>query len=72
MPIIVQLGQCGNQIGVEVSKQLFAEGDRSIFFTQSRNGQNLARTVLVDMEPKVLAQVVNQKDFKFDPGNVIR
>ena len=68
----VQGGQCGNQIGAEVSKQLFAEGDRDIFFTQSRNGQNLARTVLVDMEPKVLAQIVNQKEFKYDPGNVIR
>ena len=72
MPILVQLGQCGNQIGTQLSRQLFDEGDRSIFFTQTQNGSNQARTVLVDMEPKVLSQVVNQKNFKYDPNNVIR
>lgn len=71
MPILVQLGQCGNQIGSALCQQLHEEGDRTVFFTRSKNHDLIARAILVDMEPKVLSQVVNQRCFKYDPSNVI-
>ena len=71
MPILVQLGQCGNQIGSALCRQLYDEGDRTTFFHRSPSGQDMARAILVDMEPKVLSQVVNQRHFKYDPSNVI-
>mmetsp|Transcript_6826 Transcript_6826/g.10699 ORF Transcript_6826/g.10699 Transcript_6826/m.10699 type:complete len:443 (+) Transcript_6826:226-1554(+) len=64
--VTVQLGQCGNQVGCELFDALAAHqiknntSDVSAFFrTQSshRDGQKwVARSVLVDMEPRVVHQ----------------
>ena len=72
MPILVQLGQCGNQIGAELTHQLFESGDRSQFFTEKRSGSYQVRSVLVDMEPKVLTEIVNKKqNYEYAKNNVI-
>jgi len=64
MPVIIQLGQCGNQIGYELTDQLWNEGMRDSFFVQKPNGKYYARSVLVDMEPKVINQIVTQSSGK--------
>ncbi|KAG8345920.1 zeta tubulin [Trypanosoma vivax] len=55
--VVVQVGQCGNQLGDELWRQLSIATDkgavRSPFFTRDR----LARCVLVDSEPKVVQAV---------------
>ena len=73
MPVIVQLGQCGNQIGSELTKQIWDHGDRDSFFTERQNGSFNPRSVLVDMEPKVLTEIINSpsRDFKYPKQNVI-
>ena len=72
MPILVQLGQCGNQIGAELTQQLFESGDRSQFFTEKRSGAYQVRSVLVDMEPKVLTEIVNKKkNYEYAQNNII-
>jgi len=72
MPILVQLGQCGNQIGAELTHQLFESGDRSQFFTEKRSGSYQVRSVLVDMEPKVLTEIVNKKqNYEYAKNNII-
>ena len=60
MPVIVQLGQCGNQIGFDLTDKLWQEGYRDGFFVQKQNGKSYARSVLVDMEPKVIDGIVNK------------
>ena len=72
MPILVQLGQCGNQIGAELTHQLYESGDRSLFFTEKKSGNYTARSVLVDMEPKVLTEIVNKKqNYDYAKNNII-
>ena len=60
MPVIVQLGQCGNQIGFDLADRLWQEGYRDGFFVEKSNGKTYARSVLVDMEPKVIDGIVNR------------
>lgn len=64
MPVIVQLGQCGNQIGFELVDRLWSEGMRDSFFVQKSNGKSYARSVLVDMEPKVINEIVEKSGGK--------
>ena len=72
MPILVQLGQCGNQIGAELTNQLFESGDRSQFFTETKSGNHQVRSILVDMEPKVLTEIVNKKqNYNYNKNNII-
>ncbi|XP_061923290.1 tubulin delta chain isoform X1 [Entelurus aequoreus] len=65
--VTVQLGQCGNQIGLELFDNIFNDcqaGHRTTFstaswerfFHQSQHGDFVARAVLIDMEPKVIRQ----------------
>jgi tubulin delta len=60
MPVVVQLGQCGNQIGFDLTDALFNEGMRDAFFVEKPNGKTYARSVLVDMEPKVINEIVQK------------
>ncbi|TBU14595.1 gamma-tubulin [Ordospora colligata] len=71
--ITLQVGQCGNQIGAEFWKMLCNEhgispcgilqdfrdlGDRKdVFFYEADDNVFVPRSVLVDLEPRVLAQV---------------
>ncbi|XP_072317212.1 tubulin delta chain [Eucyclogobius newberryi] len=65
--VTVQLGQCGNQVGLELFDVISndaRDGQRSTyraasherFFHQTSNGELEARAVLIDMEPKVINQ----------------
>ncbi|XP_051934481.1 tubulin delta chain [Hippocampus zosterae] len=65
--LTVQLGQCGNQVGLELFDTLYNDaqaGQRKTyatascgrFFHQTEHGEHVARAVLIDMEPKVIKQ----------------
>lgn len=79
--VTLQLGQCGNQLGVELfnvlgSDLLSARTNASDFcFREMRDGHFTPRCLLVDMEPKVVDACVQksrlQSCWAYDPANVI-
>ncbi|KAI5098763.1 tubulin delta chain [Silurus meridionalis] len=67
--VTVQLGQCGNQIGPEVLSTVYEDSTGAHartykecsyerFFREDAEGALVARAVLIDMEPKVIAQTI--------------
>lgn len=70
--VVVQLGQCGNQLGVELfdvlSCDCLLEPQRSSYWTASRErffhltqtGELVSRAVMIDMEPKVISQSLSR------------
>ncbi|XP_055022637.1 tubulin delta chain isoform X2 [Boleophthalmus pectinirostris] len=63
--VTVQLGQCGNQVGLELfdvisndareaQKRTYCSASHERFFHTNTNGDLEARAVLIDMEPKVI------------------
>ncbi|RHY89273.1 hypothetical protein DYB37_004045 [Aphanomyces astaci] len=71
--VTLQLGQCGNQLGLSFFDKLahelehFSAEDRECFFrsddaktiaSHESNGAATARAVLIDMEPKVILLLV--------------
>ncbi|KAJ0022245.1 hypothetical protein NQD34_009735 [Periophthalmus magnuspinnatus] len=63
--VTVQLGQCGNQVGLELfdvisndareaQRRTYGSACYDRFFHQTTNGELEARAVLIDMEPKVI------------------
>ncbi|XP_037123725.1 tubulin delta chain isoform X2 [Syngnathus acus] len=65
--VTVQLGQCGNQVGLELfdtlyndvqacQKKAYAAASFERFFYQTEDADLIARAVLIDMEPKVINQ----------------
>ncbi|CAL1571918.1 unnamed protein product [Knipowitschia caucasica] len=63
--VTVQLGQCGNQVGLELfdvicndareaHKKSYCSASHERFFYQTARGELEARAVLIDMEPKVI------------------
>ncbi|KAK7882891.1 hypothetical protein WMY93_029065 [Mugilogobius chulae] len=64
--VTVQLGQCGNQVGLELfdvisndageggHRKTYSTASHERFFHQTTNGEFEARAVLIDMEPKVI------------------
>ncbi|XP_051966209.1 tubulin delta chain [Xyrauchen texanus] len=67
--ITLQLGQCGNQIGHELftvinddsngpNRKKYKQCSEERFFYESSTGDLVARSVLVDMEPKVISQAI--------------
>lgn len=68
--VVVQLGQCGNQLGWSLLDKLYEElyggqydaASRSMFFQEVQGGDGkqetrVARAVLIDLEPKVVKSV---------------
>ncbi|XP_069740690.1 tubulin delta chain isoform X2 [Narcine bancroftii] len=66
--VVVQLGQCGNQVGQQLFEVVSTDGQngwseskhywnisRERFFNSDTDGIPVARAVLVDMEPKVIS-----------------
>lgn len=86
--IMLQLGQCGNQIGFEFWKKLCrehgisAEGllqehttegiDRKdVFFYQADDEHYIPRSVLLDLEPRVINTIMNSEYAKlYNPENI--
>ncbi|KAA0701884.1 Tubulin delta chain [Triplophysa tibetana] len=69
--VSLQVGQCGNQIGHELfnaisgdcngpNRKTYSECSNERFFHESPTGELVARSVLVDMEPKVVAQTISK------------
>ncbi|XP_073674334.1 tubulin delta chain [Garra rufa] len=67
--VSLQLGQCGNQIGQELfsvisddsnapNRKKYKQCSDERFFYETSTGELVARSVLVDMEPKVISQAV--------------
>ena len=67
--VTLQVGQCGNQLGQVFFDTLHGEiganfGDNlagSTFFKQDSNGRHIARSLLIDMEPKVVSSCLMQR-----------
>ena len=60
--LIVQVGQCGNQIGLELIKQIHKQNsDNNVFFTTDQTGRKLVNAVLIDMEQKVVSNCLTGK-----------
>ncbi|CAG5128652.1 unnamed protein product [Candidula unifasciata] len=86
--ITLQLGQCGNQIGMEFWKQLCAEHGispegileeyategtdrKDVFFYQADDEHYIPRSVLLDLEPRVINSIMNSPYSKlYNPENV--
>ncbi|XP_072101023.1 tubulin delta chain isoform X1 [Mobula birostris] len=71
--VVVQLGQCGNQVGKQLFEVVSTDGRRGSneskyyssvsqerFFSSSTDGVQVARAVLVDMEPKVISHTMSK------------
>ncbi|XP_059138536.1 tubulin gamma-1 chain [Physella acuta] len=86
--ITLQLGQCGNQIGMEFWKQLCAEHGispegileefategtdrKDVFFYQADDEHYIPRSVLLDLEPRVINTIMNSPYANlYNPENV--
>ena len=64
---LIQIGQCGNQVGQAFYHTMFSEGQKaspahqallSQFFSEGYK----AKAMLVDMEPKVVARCLQRRD----------
>lgn len=79
--ITLQIGQCGNQLGLDLYSLLareLSEGSRNadVFFRQGGPDQRVARTLLLDMEPKVVQAcmrkaAVKKSNWGYDSRNVV-
>lgn len=85
---MLQLGQCGNQIGFEFWKKLCAEHGispegileehategtdrKDVFFYQADDEHYIPRSVLLDLEPRVINNIMNSEYKKlYNPENV--
>merc|ERR1739848_385642 len=86
--IMLQLGQCGNQIGFEFWKKLCKEHGispqgvleehategldrKDVFFYQADDEHYIPRSVLMDLEPRVINNIMNSEYKKlYNPENV--
>ena len=85
--ITLQVGQCGNQIGMEFWRRLCLEhgisregiledfavhgGDRKdVFFYQADDSQYIPRSLLIDLEPRVLSHVQQELPRLFNQENI--
>jgi tubulin gamma len=86
--IMLQLGQCGNQIGFEFWKKLCREHGispegllmehategidrKDVFFYQADDEHYIPRSVLLDLEPRVINTIMNSEYKKlYNPENV--
>jgi len=86
--IMLQLGQCGNQIGFEFWKKLCKEHGispegilqehategidrKDVFFYQADDEHYIPRSVLLDLEPRVINTIMNSEYRKlYNPENV--
>lgn len=80
--ITCQIGQCGNQLGKSLYSKLLSEATSSqssedhmtqtinTYFTISKNGDLVPNSLMIDMEPKVIEQVLASKGdlFSYDRG----
>ena len=86
--IMLQLGQCGNQIGFEFWKKLCKEHGispegtleehategldrKDVFFYQADDEHYVPRSVLLDLEPRVVNNIMSSEYKKlYNPENV--
>ena len=86
--IMLQLGQCGNQIGFEFWKKLCKEHGisqegvleehanegldrKDVFFYQADDEHYIPRSVLMDLEPRVINNIMNSGYRKlYNPENI--
>jgi len=86
--VMLQLGQCGNQIGFEFWKKLCREHGisnegilqehategidrKDVFFYQADDEHYIPRSVLLDLEPRVINSIMNSEYRKlYNPENV--
>jgi len=70
--VVIQLGQCGNQLGEQIFDDLFHSAAFNFFSPERKNP--MARSVLVDMEPKVVQSVLHREQNRawvYDPQSSV-
>ena len=76
MSLIVQIGQCGNQLGSRIIDDLYnqckdwksdtTEFSANAFFTRSKDNQAVPHVISIDMEPKVIeAMMTVKRDYSY-------
>ena len=70
--LLVQLGQCGNQIGIQLWDYLRANHRYETDYLWKEPDQN-AHAILVDTEPKVLKRIIDNKKMypHFEADNIL-
>ena len=80
---MIQVGQCGNQVGNAFFTSLFnelstsspahqASGLNTFFHSTSTSTTSTANSLLIDMEPKVVETLINEdKAFTYNPNYAI-
>ena len=70
--LVIQIGQCGNQVGMKLWDQLKTSHYSNTDF-MFRNGETVSHSILIDTEPKVLKDIKTERltYSHFDPKNVI-
>lgn len=70
--LLIQIGQCGNQVGMKLWDQLTENHTQATDFL-FRDGENISHSILIDTEPKVLKDIKadHLSHPQFDPKNVL-
>ena len=71
MSIILQIGQCGNQLGCEFFSLLTTLPNPKRFFHNPPSKSLTANAILIDMEPKVITSILKKKKNFFYNKNYI-
>lgn len=70
--VVVQVGQCGNQLGGALLDELHAHdcGGEGAYFREGGRGASVARAVLLDTEPKVVRAALDRGGvgWRYDGG----
>lgn len=71
--LFINVGQCGNQIGLQLMDYLEQQNNLYDDSFTKRSEQNIIHSILIDTEPKILRSVVeNKKRYPFiDNKNVL-
>ena len=77
--VTINVGQCGNQLGFDVLNSLFDNlkgdiGDIDVFFRSSLSERQIARTVCLDTEPKVVLNSIQKsqkKEWAYDANHCV-
>ena len=70
--LILQVGQCGNQVGMKLWNELRSMHSSKTDFL-FRDGETIAHSVMIDTEPKVLRSIkVDRTTYSYyDPNNIL-
>ncbi len=69
--VTVQVGQAGNQVGSSIHDALHTTSPNPQFFRTSSRGQSVARSVMIDTEPKVVQGLKGGEGWRYSHDNKV-